>query len=126
MDMVRGGRRFRGGGVHEPPVDSLKQRGLSCTEQSMGDGFMLSHAVKSCPAQQPLDPEHATICQLYVILCIHYAKALCTCTYRKCQHNAETIHRINTGKIIVSIINYNYFVQWNLCQWSPELPGRLA
>ena len=63
----------------------------SHTEQSMGDGFMLSHAVKSCPAQQELDPEHVTICQLYV--CIHYAEALCTCMYIE---NASTMFKLYT------------------------------
>ena len=86
---------------------------------------MLRHAVEACHAQQPLDPAHV-VCAYMHTCRIHYAKALCTCVYRKCQHSAEAIHRINTGKIILLTINYNYIIQWNLRQQSPELGARLA
>ena len=96
----------------------------SHTEQSMALCRYLSHTVEACHVQQQVGPAYVTFRQLVRMhtLC----KALCTCVYRKCQHIAEAIHRINTGKIILLIINYNYIIQWNLCQRSPEVGARLV
>ena len=96
----------------------------------MGDGFMryltVSHAVEACHVQQQLNLEHVTIRQL---VCMH---TLCkSIVYIVHIENASTMlklymHRINTGKIILLMINYKYIIQWNLCQRSPELGARLA
>ena len=76
----------------------------SHTEQSMGGWLyatILSHAVEACHVQRALSPAHVTIHQLVRMhkLC---KSIVYMCVYRKCQHSAEAIHRINTGKIIIN------------------------
>ena len=85
-------------------------------EQGGGGGgwlyvAILSHTVKAYHLQQQLSPTYVTIHQLVRMhtLC---KSIVYMCVHRRCQHSAEGIQRIITGKII---INYSYIIQWNLC-----------
>ena len=76
-----------------------------------------SRSISFTAATQPSICHYSPACTYaYIMQSIVYM-----CVHRKCQHSAEAIHRIITGKII---INYSYIIQWNLGQ--PELGACLA